>query len=139
MHKKIICSNTCQFQFFEQPASIIAWVVAEIHCTTFRHAPELYMDYFGPGAMIDSSFRAADAAYNYVLAPAADAAYGYGLAAVAGAASRGRKVRNVIPSRRLTNKDDSEPEPEPTRLNNKARLEIFKQHLIDKRDNESLD
>jgi hypothetical protein len=100
---------------------------------------ELYMDYFGPGAMIDSSFRAADAAYKYVLAPAADAAYGYGLAAVAGAASRGRKVRNVIPSRRLTNKDDSEPEPEPTRLNNKARLEIFKQHLIDKRDNESLD
>jgi hypothetical protein len=50
-----------------------------------------------------------------------------GLAAVAGAASRGRKVRNVIPSRRLTNEDKS---PEPTRLSNKARLAIFKKHLI---------
>ena len=81
---------------------------------------EMFMDYAGPGAMIDSSFRAADAAYDYVLAPTADAVYGYGLAAMTGAASRGKRtVRNVMPSRRLAdevNDDESEPEPEPTRL-----------------------
>ena len=104
---------------------------------------ELFMDYAGPGAMIDSSFRAADAAYDYVLAPTADAVYGYGLAAMTGAASRGKRtVRNVMPSRRLTgetNDDESEPEPEPTRLSKKAQLEIFKQNLIHKLDTESLD